>query len=43
MRAMGVDVKLPPSKSGSPTAKSHVLITDDGQRQCKLTWERAQN
>ncbi len=32
MRAMGVDVKLPPSNSGSPTARSHVLITDDGQR-----------
>ena len=32
MKAMGVDVKLPPSNIGSPTARSHVLITDDGQR-----------
>lgn len=32
MKAMGVDVKLPPSNIGSPTARSHVLITGDGQR-----------
>ena len=32
MKAMGVDVKLPPSNTGSPTARSHVLITSDGQR-----------
>ena len=32
MKAMGVDVKLPPSNIGSPTARSHVLITSDGQR-----------
>ncbi len=32
MRALGVDVRLPPSKNCAPTARSHVLITDDGQR-----------
>ncbi|MGI9202026.1 MAG: adenosine kinase [Woeseiaceae bacterium] len=32
MRSLGVDVRLAPSDDGSPTARSHVLITDDGQR-----------
>lgn len=32
MRALGVDVRLKPSADGAPTARSHVLITDDGQR-----------
>lgn len=32
MRSLGVDVRLAPSADGSPTARSHVLITDDGQR-----------
>lgn len=32
MRSFGVDVRLQPAKSGSPTARSHVLISDDGQR-----------
>jgi len=32
MKSMGVDVKLSPSNTGSPTARSHVLITSDGQR-----------
>ena len=32
MRSLGVDVRLTPSADGSPTARSHVLITDDGQR-----------
>ena len=32
MKSLGVDVRLAPSDDGSPTARSHVLITDDGQR-----------
>ncbi len=32
MRSLGVDVRLPPADNGSPTARSHVLITPDGQR-----------
>jgi sugar/nucleoside kinase (ribokinase family) len=32
MRSMGVDVRLAPSKDGAPTARSHVMITPDGQR-----------
>jgi len=32
MRALGVDVRLEPATDGAPTARSHVLITDDGQR-----------
>jgi sugar/nucleoside kinase (ribokinase family) len=32
MRSLGVDVRLAPGDDGSPTARSHVLITDDGQR-----------
>lgn len=32
MRSLGVDVRLAPVASGSPTARCHVLISDDGQR-----------
>ncbi|MEX0975495.1 MAG: adenosine kinase [Woeseia sp.] len=32
MRALGVDVRLTPAADGSPTARSHILITPDGQR-----------
>ena len=32
MRSLGVDVRLPPSTNGLPTARSHILITPDGQR-----------
>ena len=32
MKSMGVDVRLETSTIGSPTAKSHILITEDGQR-----------
>jgi sugar/nucleoside kinase (ribokinase family) len=32
MRALGVDIRLEPSTGGLPTARSHILITPDGQR-----------
>ena len=32
MRSLGVDVRLSPAKVGSPTARCHVLIDQDGQR-----------
>ena len=32
MQSLGIGVKLVPAESGSPTARSHVLITKDGQR-----------
>ena len=32
MRALGVDIRLPRADGGAPTARSHVLITEDGQR-----------
>ena len=32
MRSLGVDVRLPKALDGAPTARSHVLITPDGQR-----------
>ncbi len=32
MRSLGVDVRLAPAKNGLPTARSHILITPDGQR-----------
>lgn len=32
MRTLGVDVRLEPAKNGLPTARSHILITPDGQR-----------
>ena len=32
MMSLGVDIRLPPAIGGAPTARSHVLITDDGQR-----------
>jgi sugar/nucleoside kinase (ribokinase family) len=32
MRSLGVDIRLEPADSGSPTARCHVLISSDGQR-----------
>ena len=32
MRSLGVDIRLQPSADGAPTARSHILITSDGQR-----------
>jgi sugar/nucleoside kinase (ribokinase family) len=32
MRSLGVDVRLQAAKDGLPTARSHILITADGQR-----------
>jgi sugar/nucleoside kinase (ribokinase family) len=32
MQSLGVDVRLQPSSEGAPTARSHVLISSDGQR-----------
>ena len=32
MRSLGVDVRLTPATEGAPTARSHVLISSDGQR-----------
>lgn len=32
MQSLGVDVRLEPAKNGRPTARSHILITPDGQR-----------
>lgn len=32
MRSLGVDVRLEPAPEGSPTARCHVLIDEDGQR-----------
>ena len=32
MRSLGVDIRLKAAARGAPTARSHVLITDDGQR-----------
>ncbi|MDH3304172.1 MAG: adenosine kinase [Gammaproteobacteria bacterium] len=32
MRSLGVDIRLKAAASSAPTARSHVLITDDGQR-----------
>lgn len=32
MRSLGIDVRLEPAMSGAPTARSHILITSDGQR-----------
>jgi sugar/nucleoside kinase (ribokinase family) len=32
MRSLGVDVRLEPGADGAPTARSHVLISPDGQR-----------
>ena len=32
MRSLGVDIRLKAAKDGAPTARSHVLITPDGQR-----------
>ena len=32
MRSLGIDIRLEPGTHGAPTARSHVLITSDGQR-----------
>jgi sugar/nucleoside kinase (ribokinase family) len=32
MRSLGVDIRLTPSADGAPTARSHILISADGQR-----------
>jgi len=32
MRSLGIDIRLQPAADGAPTARSHVLITADGQR-----------
>ena len=32
MRSLGVDIRTEPAQSGAPTARSHVLVTPDGQR-----------
>jgi sugar/nucleoside kinase (ribokinase family) len=32
MRSLGVDIRLEAAREGAPTARSHVLITGDGQR-----------
>ncbi len=32
MKSLGVDIRLPKAANGAPTARSHVLITEDGQR-----------
>jgi sugar/nucleoside kinase (ribokinase family) len=32
MRSLGVDIRLEPADDGAPTARSHILITTDGQR-----------
>lgn len=32
MRSLGISVRLQPEDGGAPTARCHVLITDDGQR-----------
>jgi len=32
MRSLGVDIRLTPATDGAPTARSHILITPDGQR-----------
>jgi sugar/nucleoside kinase (ribokinase family) len=32
MLSLGVDIRLKPSPDGAPTARSHVMITADGQR-----------
>lgn len=32
MRSLGIDIRLTPSTDGAPTARSHVMITPDGQR-----------
>ena len=31
MRSLGVDIRLKAAPGGAPTARSHVLITEDGQ------------
>lgn len=32
MQSLGIDIRLAPAADGAPTARSHILITPDGQR-----------
>jgi len=32
MRSLGIDIRTEPAADGAPTARSHVLVTPDGQR-----------
>jgi sugar/nucleoside kinase (ribokinase family) len=32
MRSLGIDIRLAPAPDGAPTARSHIMITEDGQR-----------
>jgi sugar/nucleoside kinase (ribokinase family) len=32
MRSLGIDIRLAPAQDGAPTARSHIMITADGQR-----------
>ena len=32
MKSLGVDIRLRKARDGAPTARSHILITEDGQR-----------
>lgn len=32
MKSLGIDIRLDKAEDGAPTARSHVLITEDGQR-----------
>ncbi len=32
MRSLGVDLRVPPAPANAPTARCHILITEDGQR-----------
>jgi sugar/nucleoside kinase (ribokinase family) len=32
MRSLGIDIRLEPGTDGAPTARSHILISEDGQR-----------
>lgn len=32
MRSLGVDIRLKPADDGAPTARSHILVTGNGQR-----------
>ena len=32
MKSLGIDIRLPRAMDGAPTARSHILITPDGQR-----------
>jgi len=32
MQSLGVDIRLQPATDGAPTARSHILVSEDGQR-----------